>query len=102
MEEKRIEAQRAKPRTSFLADDALMREEEQKRTKKETELVSNPPILDHSVSSYDPQGSYGEPILLTSRAHRRNIYIYIYIFIFFNYLLGKYLILPLRVGAWQR
>ena len=61
--------QRAKPCTPTSAIDALIGEEEQtggeRREKKERnrERVSNPPTLDPSVSSYDPQGSYGEPIL---------------------------------------
>ena len=36
-------------------------------------------ILDHSDDSYDVQGSYGEPIIFTSPAHR-GIIIYIYMY----------------------
>ena len=75
MEEKKIEAQRAKPRTPTPAMDALTGDEEQTGGKEENkerkrERVSNPPMLDHSVASYNPQGSCSESILVTPSAHR--------------------------------
>ena len=62
IEQKKIEAQRAKPRTPIPATDALIGDEGQ-TGKRNKELVSTPNTLDPSVASYDPQGSYGEPIL---------------------------------------
>ena len=55
--------------------DALIGDEEQsgkqKKKKKNREQVPNPDTLDHSVTSYDAQGSYGELIRFTHPAHRR-------------------------------
>ena len=71
---KGIEVQRVKHPTSFRAIDAFIGYEEQngkqKRTKRNSERVTNPAILDHSVASYDAQGSNGELIHLTPQAHR--------------------------------
>ena len=51
---------------------------ENRREQKERnrEQVPNSATLDHSVASYDAQGSYGEPILFTSPAHRGNGLVY--------------------------
>ena len=75
-----------KPPTSSQATDVLMGDEEQNRKQKEElkgrnrELVLNPAILNHSVASYDVQGSYGEPILFTPSA-QKGVYIYIFFFL---------------------
>ena len=55
--------------------DARIGDEEQngkqkKEKERNKERVPNPATQDHSVASYDAQGSYGEPILFTSPAHR--------------------------------
>ena len=49
---------------------------ENRREQKERngERVPNPATLDNSVASYDVQGSYGEPVLVTPPAHRGYIY----------------------------
>ena len=61
---KRIEAQRAKPRTRTPAVDALIGDEEQTRKKeKSKERIYNPATLDYLVASYDPHGSYGASIV---------------------------------------
>ena len=57
--------------TSSQTGDALIGDEEkngkQKRTKrKKRGLGFLPTTLDHSVASYDAQGSYGEPIIYPS------------------------------------
>ena len=56
--------------TLSCAIDALIGDEGQngkrKKKNKEAERVPNPDTLDHSVASYDVQGSYDEPILFTS------------------------------------
>ena len=73
--EESIEAQREKLRTPTLASDALIVEEEEIGNKERNrEWVSNPDTLDPSVTSYEPQGSYSEPTLVISPAHRGNIY----------------------------
>ena len=76
MKKKRIEAQRAKPRTPTPAIDELIGEEEQTGKKKvrNRERVSNPATLDASISSYDPQGWYSKSILVTPPAHRGSKY----------------------------
>ena len=59
-----------KPTTSTRPIDALIGDEEQKgKQKKEQkgrnrEQVPSPVTMDHSVVSYDPQGSYGKPASL--------------------------------------
>ena len=55
--------QRAKPPTPTRAIDALIGDEEQNEEQNK-ERTPNPATLDHSVASYNPQGSWGEPILL--------------------------------------
>ena len=48
-----------------------------KEKERNWERVPNPATQEHSFASYDMQGSYSEPILLTSPAHRgKDIYIY--------------------------
>ena len=77
-EKKGVEVQKGKPPAPTRAINALIGEEEQnekqKKEQKERnrERAPNPAALDYSVASYDPQGSYGEPILLTTQAHRRD------------------------------
>ena len=65
---KGIERHRVKYPTPSQTIDVLTGDEEQnrkqKRRKRNRERVPNPAILDHSVASYDAQGSYGEPILV--------------------------------------
>ena len=66
-ERKGIEAQRVKQPTPSRAIHALIGGEEQKGKRKRTkerkwEWLPNPATLDYSVTSYDAQGSYGEPI----------------------------------------
>ena len=65
---KGIEAQREKTPTSTQAIDVFIRDEEhnEKQKKKNRERAPNPVTLDPSVVFYDPQGSHGEPILLTN------------------------------------
>ena len=64
---KGIEAEMVKHPAPSRATDALIGDEEQKlkqkRTKRNGEQVPNPTTLDHSVVSYNAQGSYSEPIL---------------------------------------
>ena len=66
-----IEVERVKPSAPTQVIGALKEEEEQneyrKKEQKERnkEQGSNPATLDHSVASYDPQGSTSEPILVT-------------------------------------
>ena len=58
---KEIEAERAKPYTPTGAIGALIGKEEQNKNRKKKskrERAPYPAILDHSVESYDPQGSY--------------------------------------------
>ena len=43
---------------------------EKEKKKRNRERVSNPATLDPLVASYDPKGSYGEPIFVTPPAHR--------------------------------
>ena len=66
---KGIEAQRVKQATPSWAIDVFIRDEEpngkQKKRKRNREWVPNPATLDHSFTSYDVQGSYGEPMLFT-------------------------------------
>ena len=45
------------------------KEENKERIRKR---ISNPATLDPSVAFYDPQGSYGESILVTPTAQREN------------------------------
>ena len=45
---------------------------ENRRRKKNWERATNPATKDHSVTSYDAQGSYGETTLFTSPAHRKD------------------------------
>ena len=63
-----IEAQRVKHPTQARVTDALIEDEEQneeqKRTKRKKQGTGpQPATLDHSVVSYDTQGSYGKPRL---------------------------------------
>ena len=57
-----IKLQRMKPPTPTQLIDALIGDEEQNR--KQERKRHNLGTLDHAVASYDPQGSYGELILL--------------------------------------
>ena len=43
------------------------------KRKKNRERVPNQATLDHSVTSYDVQGSYGEPICFTHLDHRDEV-----------------------------
>ena len=68
---KKIKGQRAKTPTPTQVIYALIGDEEQSNGKQKKEKETNKEqdpnqsTLDHSVTSYDPQGSYGEPIPLT-------------------------------------
>ena len=68
-EEKRYRRTEGGSPTPTRAIDTLIRDEEQtgkkeeKQKERNRELASNPSSLDYSVVSYDPQGSYGGPIL---------------------------------------
>ena len=55
-----------KPCTPTRASDALIGDKEQ--TKRNGEWLSNPSTLDHLVTSYNPQGSYVDPIFLPHRS----------------------------------
>ena len=59
---KGTEARRADPNTH-------PDEEQNGKQKKKKETGSGSPTQDHSVTTYDAQGSYGEPILFTFPAH---------------------------------
>ena len=50
-------------------NDAFIGDEEQRKTEQRKKLEPNPATLDHSVASYDPQESYGEPIFNLSQAY---------------------------------
>ena len=69
-ERKGIGAQRAKPPTPTRVNDALIgdkeQKEKQKNKKKETGRGPQPSYPGPLGRSYDPQGSHGELILLTS------------------------------------
>ena len=67
----RYESQRVRPRTPSRVIDALIGDEEQtgkkeREKRKKKERHPNPATLEPSVASYDPQGSYGEPIFFTT------------------------------------
>ena len=51
--------------TDALTGDEEQNEKQKRKKEKNRERVPNPTTLDHSVASYDTQGSYGHPILLT-------------------------------------
>ena len=71
--------------TPSHATDVLTGDDEQngkqKRTKRKKQgVVPNPATLDHSVASYDAQGSYGEPIHFNPPPSTQG-YIYLFIII---------------------
>ena len=58
-----------------------MKNRKKEQKERNRDLTPNPATLDHSVASYDQQGSYGKPILLTlsSTANRGGIFKYYYV-----------------------
>ena len=78
IEKKKGSRYRGRNPTSIPVNDALIGEEEQtgkkEREQRNRKQVSNSTTLDPSVASYDPQGSYGEPIFVIPPT-QRGIYI---------------------------
>ena len=69
-----------KPLTHTQAINALIGDEYQTvKKKRKTERAFNPATLDHSVAFYDPHGSYGEVIVLTTHNLRGRGLINMYI-----------------------
>ena len=77
MKNRGIKGQRMKPHTPTQATDAFIEKKNRRKTEERNrEWDPNPATLDHSVTSYNPHGSYGEPIfLLAPPAHtgRRDV-----------------------------
>ena len=56
---------------------------EERKTERNSQRVPNPATLEHSVASYDAQGSYGEPIRFTHPVYRWGLGVIIYLFIYY-------------------
>ena len=76
-QEREQEERREKSEERTRGTDALMGDEEQRKTEKKNKKEWNrgrepyPATLDHSVASYNPHGSYSEPTPLTKISKSR-------------------------------